>query len=66
MNARSILDDELRKKVAHLDVGQIRVLTAQLEQSAFQLKVFLKLFDKQKSPARHWKNTDRALRLQRN
>ena len=43
MNARAILDSELRKKVAHLDVEQIRVLTAQLEQDVLQLKIFLKV-----------------------
>ena len=43
MNARAILDSELRKKVAHLDVEQIKVLTAQLEQDVLQLKIFLKV-----------------------
>jgi hypothetical protein len=49
MNARSVLDDDLRKKVAHLDVEQIKNLTAKLEQQVWQLKTFLKVSADQKT-----------------
>ena len=53
MNARFILDDDLRKKVAHLNVKQIRDFTALMDRDILQLKIFLKLFDRLKPARKH-------------
>jgi len=53
MNARFVLDDYVRKRVAHLRVDQIRVLTARLESQTLQLRIFLKLFDRLKPARKH-------------
>lgn len=43
MNARTILNPELRQRVAHLTVNEIKKLHDQMAQDVFQLSVFLKL-----------------------
>jgi hypothetical protein len=56
MNARAILDDELRKAVAHMSLQEIREFHAQLERDALQLRIFLKLSAGKKpaSPSRRF------------
>lgn len=60
MNARSILPEELRKRIAHLNVFEIRELVVRLECDTFQLRTFLKVFDANK------KHSSRRRRLSRN
>jgi hypothetical protein len=48
MNARSILSEGLRKKIADLSVSEIRELNARLERDSFELRIFLKVFDANK------------------
>jgi hypothetical protein len=53
MNARTLLNPELRKKVKHLNVNEIRMLTAELENHFVQLRKFLKFYDEEAARRRH-------------
>jgi hypothetical protein len=64
MNARKILNPELRNKIAHLTLKEIRELLPELERDVFQLQIFLKLAsDKKLASRRSPPKTPRGGRL---
>jgi len=52
MNARLLLDDDLRQRVSHLSVSEIRILLVQLECEAAALRIFLRAADADKKRRR--------------
>ena len=52
MNVRLLLDDDLRQRVSHLSLAEIRLLLIQLEREAAALRIFLRAAAADKKPRR--------------